>query len=84
MNKTMNSWLKLSMSHLKFRRTAPLSALIALGLSSPLAHSVALGELQLQSYVGQQFHGLVPYRLNAGESLNEQCIELLPANNELQ
>lgn len=83
MNKTMNSWLKLSMSHLKFRRTTSLSTLIALGLSTPLAHSVTLGELQLQSYVGQQFRGLVPYRLNAGESLNEQCIELLAANNEL-
>lgn len=83
MNKTMNSWLKLSMSHFKYRRTTLLFALTALSLSTPIAHSITLGELQLQSYVGQHFQGLVPYRLNAGESLNEQCIELLPANNEL-
>ncbi len=71
------------MLHLNSYRAAPLIALATLSLSAPLAHSVTLGELQLQSYVGQHFYALVPYRLNAGESLSEQCVELLPTRSEL-
>ncbi|QZA77670.1 hypothetical protein K4H28_15590 [Deefgea tanakiae] len=58
-------------------------AITMLGLAMPLAHSVTLGELQIQSFVGQQFRGLVPYRLNAGETIHEQCIELQHGDSEL-
>ena len=54
-----------------------------LGLAMPLAHSVTQGELQIQSFVGQQFRALVPYRLNAGETIHEQCIELQHGDSEL-
>ena len=80
MNEIFNLWFKLSMPHFKFRRA---TLCVTLGLSFGSAHGMTIGELQLQSYIGQPFRGLVPYRLNAGEALNEQCIELRAANNEL-
>ena len=71
------------MSFLNFHHRPLYAAIALLGVSIPLAHSVTLGELQLQSYVGQQFRGIVPYRLNANESIHEQCIELQQGNSEL-
>ncbi|WP_297573022.1 FimV family protein [uncultured Deefgea sp.] len=80
MNEIFNLWFKLSMPHFKFRRA---TLCVTLGLSFGSAHAMTMGELQLQSYIGQPFRGLVPYRLNAGEAINEQCIELRASNNEL-
>ncbi len=73
----------LTMSYLNFHLRPLYAAITLLGVAMPVAHSVTLGELQLQSYVGQHFRGSVPYRLNAGETLNEQCIELQQGNSEL-
>ncbi|MBM5572395.1 MULTISPECIES: type IV pilus assembly protein FimV [Deefgea] len=77
------SWFYCTMHDLNFRRSPLYTAIAILGLAMPLAHSVTLGELQMQSYVGQPFRGLVPYRLNSGETLHEQCIELQHGNSEL-
>ncbi|QZA81515.1 type IV pilus assembly protein FimV [Deefgea piscis] len=83
MNEIFNLWFKLSMPHFKFRRATLCATIGTLGLSFGSAHGMTMGELQLQSYIGQPFRGLVPYRLNAGEAINEQCIELRASNNEL-
>jgi pilus assembly protein FimV len=77
------SWFSSTMPDLTLHRSPLYVAITMLGLATPLAHSVTLGELQMQSYVGQQFRGLVPYRLNAGETIHEQCIELQHGNSDL-
>lgn len=58
--------------------------LALIGLIYPAGvNALTLGELELQSYVGQPFRAVVPYKTNAGESLTLDCLTLTQAHNDL-
>ncbi|WP_410499829.1 FimV family protein [Chitinibacter sp. S2-10] len=46
-------------------------------------HALTLGELQLQSYIGQPFRATIPYTLNADEALYSDCISLSKADGDI-
>jgi pilus assembly protein FimV len=73
------------MKRLTDAHQSPIATLIALigVLTVPNAHSLTLGELELQSYVGQPFRAVVPYKTHSGEVLSSDCLRLLQPNNDL-
>lgn len=60
------------------RRLALIGLIVPAGV-----HALTLGELELQSYVGQPFRAQVPYKTNAGESLTLDCLSLSQASGDL-
>ncbi|WP_373973933.1 hypothetical protein NT239_09760 [Chitinibacter sp. SCUT-21] len=52
-------------------------------LMSPSAQSFTLGDVELQSYVGQPFRAAVPYKTHAGELLTPDCVTLTQGGADL-
>ncbi|WP_047395852.1 hypothetical protein [Chitinibacter sp. ZOR0017] len=58
-------------------------SLALIGLLTPAAHALTLGDLELQSYVGQPFRGAVSYKVSPGEQLHLDCLTLTQPTNDL-
>ena len=73
--------VNLKMPLQSLRHTSLALLISSIGLAP--AQAMSLGELQLQSFVGQHFRASVPYKLNAGEFINNSCIEILQSRGDL-
>ncbi|WP_157314965.1 FimV family protein [Chitinibacter sp. GC72] len=63
-------------------RTRIASSLALIGFLLPMSsQALTLGELELQSYVGQPFRAAVPYKTHSGETLTADCLKITAASS---
>ncbi|WP_348946424.1 hypothetical protein ABHF33_07755 [Chitinibacter sp. FCG-7] len=63
-------------------RTRIASSLALIGFLLPMSsQALTLGELELQSYVGQPFRAAVPYKTHSGETLTADCLNITAASS---